>query len=105
MGQSIADMIKRASNTPKEYSNHANHPGHTTAAFNNQKVSIQEENAAHDALMKDVAKTQAEAAKNLAAGKATLETNDPGSTTQTQSQVDPYRNDDIGNLGNDKPKY
>jgi hypothetical protein len=32
-------MINNAASTPKVYSNHANHPGHTTAAFNKQKVA------------------------------------------------------------------
>lgn len=45
----------------------------------------------HDALMADVAKTQAESARLIAASKATLEANDPGSTTQ--GPADPYRND------------
>ena len=41
MGKSIADMIKNADSTPKTYSNHANHPGHTTSAFNDSKVPNQ----------------------------------------------------------------
>lgn len=41
MGKSIADMIKDAESTPKTYSNHANHPGHTTSAFNKSKVPHQ----------------------------------------------------------------
>jgi hypothetical protein len=32
-------MIKGADSTPKVYGNNANHPGHTTAAFNKQKQS------------------------------------------------------------------
>jgi hypothetical protein len=39
-GLSVSSMIKNAADTPKVYSNHANHPGYTTSTFNQLKAPV-----------------------------------------------------------------